>query len=36
VQDLTDSNLELKLILDMYRRESTDSRFVNLLEYYYL
>ncbi|KAH9733326.1 E3 ubiquitin-protein ligase BRE1-like 1 [Citrus sinensis] len=28
VQDLTDSNLELKLILDMYRRESTDSRDV--------
>ncbi|KAJ0112961.1 hypothetical protein Patl1_00150 [Pistacia atlantica] len=28
VQDLTDSNLELKLVLDMYRRESTDSRDV--------
>lgn len=28
VQDLTDSNLELKLILDMYKRESTDSRDV--------
>ncbi|KAK3195140.1 hypothetical protein Dsin_026450 [Dipteronia sinensis] len=26
VKDLTDSNLELKLILDMYKRESIDSR----------
>ncbi|KAL5798900.1 hypothetical protein ACOSQ2_003720 [Xanthoceras sorbifolium] len=28
VKDLTDSNLELKLILDMYKRESIDSRDV--------
>lgn len=36
VHDLEDSNLELKLILDMYKRESTDSGLGNLHEYHSL
>jgi hypothetical protein len=31
VLDLKESDLELKLILEMYRRESTDSRLENLI-----
>lgn len=30
VQDLKESDMELKLILEMYRREFTDSRLENL------
>lgn len=35
VQDLKESDLELKLILEMYRRESTDSRLENLHIYFF-
>lgn len=36
VQDLEESDMELKLILEMYRREFTDSRLENLLVLFFL
>lgn len=36
VHDLKESDLELKLILEMYSRESTDSRSEYLLKMFFL